>query len=85
MITEVVEEVRQVSALIHEISQATESQRTSIQQVNGAVSSLSSVTQENALLVHNVASRADGLSGQAAALLQVISVFKLGEKSVLQG
>jgi methyl-accepting chemotaxis protein len=84
MITEVVDEVRQVSALIHEISEATDSQKTGIQQVNSAVSSLSSVTQENAMLVHDVAARADGLSGQAAALLNVMSVFKLGAKPVLQ-
>ena len=85
MITEVVDEVRQVSALIHEISNATQSQKTGIQQVNDAVSSLSSVTQENAVLVHNEAARADGLSGQAAALLNVMSIFKLGEKPVLHG
>ena len=84
MMTEVVDEVRQVSALIHEISEATDSQKTGIQQVNSAVSSLSSVTQENAVLVHDVAARADGLSGQAASLLSVISIFKLGTKPVLQ-
>ncbi|HBT31793.1 MAG TPA: methyl-accepting chemotaxis protein [Pusillimonas sp.] len=85
MISEVVEEVRQVSAMIHEISDATDAQKTGIQQVNSAVSNLSSVTQENALLVRDVAARADDLSGQAAALLGVMSVFKLGSKTVLQG
>lgn len=84
MMAEVVAEVRQVSTLIHEISEATDAQKTGIQQINGAVSSLSAVTQENAVLVHDVAARADGLSGQAAALLRVMSVFKLGAKPALQ-
>ncbi|MDI1261108.1 methyl-accepting chemotaxis protein [Aquabacterium sp.] len=76
--TEIVSQIRHVSQLISELSTASVEQATGISQVGDAVTQLDQVTQQNAALVEESAAAAESLKHQAAALAEVVSVFRLG-------
>ena len=73
----VVASVRQVSGIMAEIAQASEEQRSGIEQVNQAIAQMDQVTQQNAALVEEAAAAAGALQEQAQELTQVVGVFKL--------
>ena len=73
----VVASVRQVSTIMAEIAQASDEQRSGIEQVNQAIAQMDQVTQQNAALVEEAAAAADALQEQAQELNQVVGVFKL--------
>ena len=73
----VVASVRQVSTIMAEIAQASEEQRSGIEQVNQAIAQMDQVTQQNAALVEEAAAAADALQEQAHELNHVVGVFKL--------
>ncbi|MDN2675688.1 methyl-accepting chemotaxis protein [Janthinobacterium sp. SUN033] len=73
----VVASVQQVSTIMAEIAQASEEQRSGIEQVNQAIAQMDQVTQQNAALVEEAAAAADALQEQAQELNQVVGVFKL--------
>jgi len=75
---EVVDSVQRVSAIIADISNASEEQRTGIEQVNEAITQMDQVTQQNAALVEEAAAAANSMQDQAAALSQVVGVFRIG-------
>ncbi|KOF53436.1 hypothetical protein AD428_13600 [Achromobacter sp. DMS1] len=77
-INDVVEQVRRVATLIAEIGTATGEQEQGISQVGLAVSQLDEVTQQNAALVEEAAAAAESLNSQAAELVQLVSVFRIG-------
>jgi aerotaxis receptor len=72
----IVEQVRQVSALIGEIARATVEQASGLENVNGAVAKLDQVTQQNAALVEQNAAAAGNLSGMAQRLGEAIKVYR---------
>ncbi|WP_310740867.1 methyl-accepting chemotaxis protein [Aquincola sp. J276] len=74
---DIVAQVRRVSQLIGEIELATTEQTQGIGQVGHAVAELDKVTQQNAALVDQNAAAADGVSRQAARLVDVVGAFKL--------
>jgi methyl-accepting chemotaxis protein-1 (serine sensor receptor) len=74
---DIVEQVRQVSALIGSISSATVEQTAGIGQVNDAVTQLDRVTQQNAALVEESAAAAESLRHQAARLTELVGVFRV--------
>ncbi|WP_422017838.1 methyl-accepting chemotaxis protein [Roseateles sp.] len=74
---EIVAQVQRVTQLIAEIANATSEQSKGISQVGEAVNQLDQVTQQNAALVEESAAAADSLQHQAAALADVVRVFKL--------
>jgi len=76
--TEIVASVQRVTDIIAEISAATGEQSTGITQVNGTVSDLDRMTQQNAALVEQSAAAAESLRAQAGALTAVLSSFELG-------
>jgi methyl-accepting chemotaxis protein len=76
--TEIVNQVRHVSQLISEISNASAEQTTGIGQVSEAVTQLDQVTQQNAALVEESAAAAESLKHQAHKLAEVVGYFKLG-------
>ena len=76
-IDKVVDSVHKVSALMAEVAQASEEQRSGIDQVNQAIAQMDQVTQQNAALVEEAAAAADALQEQAQELNQVVGVFKL--------
>ncbi|PKB20867.1 methyl-accepting chemotaxis protein [Janthinobacterium sp. 64] len=73
----VVASVQQVSTIMAEIAQASDEQRSGIEQVNQAIAQMDQVTQQNAALVEEAAAAADALQEQAHELNQVVGVFKL--------
>ena len=75
---EIVTQVQRVSQMIGELSNAAAEQSTGVAQIGQAVAQLDQVTQQNAALVEQSAAAAESLKQQAAALAEVVSIFKLG-------
>jgi methyl-accepting chemotaxis protein len=74
---DVVDSVQRLSAIIGEITDASEEQRLGIEQVNEAISQMDQVTQQNAALVEEAAAAANAMQDQAAQLSHVVQVFRL--------
>ncbi len=74
---EVVSSIRRVTDIMGEISAASNEQATGITEVANAISQMDQATQQNAALVEQMAAAANGLSGQAQELVQVVAAFKL--------
>jgi methyl-accepting chemotaxis protein len=78
---EVVGSVRRVTDIIGEITSASESQTTGIEQINQAIRQMDDVTQQNAALVEEAAAAAHSMQDQAQHLSQAVSIFKLSERA----
>jgi methyl-accepting chemotaxis protein len=76
--SEVVDSIQRVTAIMSEISTASAEQSSGIEQVNRAISEMDGVTQQNAALVEEASAAAVSLQQQADALTAAVSVFKLG-------
>jgi methyl-accepting chemotaxis protein len=74
---EIVGSVQRVSDIIGEITAAASEQSEGIGQVNGAVTQLDQMTQQNAALVEESAAAAESLKEQAVKLAQVVGTFKV--------
>ena len=75
----IVAAVREVNSVIEHISVASAEQAEGLGEVNGAVSRMDSMTQQNAALVEQAAAAAANLHEQAAMLASAVAVFTLGE------
>jgi len=73
---EIVDSVRRVTAIMGEISIASQEQASGIEQVNQAVSKMDEVTQQNAALVEQAAAAALSLKEQTHQLVQAVAIFK---------
>ncbi len=73
----VVERIGRVTAIMTEISAATQAQRGDIDQVDGAIVKLDEMTIQNAALVEEAAAAAQSLQQQADALAGLVNVFQL--------
>jgi len=73
---EIVDSVRRVTAIMSEISVASQEQASGIDQVNQAVSKMDEVTQQNAALVEEAAAAALSLKEQSHQLVQAVAIFK---------
>ncbi len=82
---DIMDGAKRVSNIITEISSASREQASGIEQVAVAVSHMDDVTQKNAALVEESAAAASVLQEQAAQLLQLISVFRLGQDGATDG
>jgi methyl-accepting chemotaxis protein len=82
--TEVVSSIRRVTDIVGEISAASSEQSQGVSQVGEAVNQIDQVTQQNAALVEQMAAAAGSLQTQAAALVQVVSLFKLDAGQTIQ-
>ncbi|GJJ02190.1 methyl-accepting chemotaxis protein I [Duganella rhizosphaerae] len=76
---EIVSSVQRVTDIMGEITLATQEQSVGIDQINMAVGQMDTVTQQNAALVEEAAAAAASLQEQAAALAEVVSVFRLDQ------
>jgi aerotaxis receptor len=76
---EVVSAVRQVTGIMHDISQASREQSIGVDQVNQAIAHMDQVTQQNAALVEQAAAAASSMAGEAVSLTQAVSVFRFGK------
>ncbi|WP_081933698.1 methyl-accepting chemotaxis protein [Massilia sp. 9096] len=73
----IVNEIREVSVIIGEISSAGGEQTQGIDQVNQAIIGMDDVTQQNAALVEEAAASAQSLRELAAELAQLVAQFQL--------
>jgi methyl-accepting chemotaxis protein len=78
---EIVSSVKKVSDLIAEIAAASQEQSQGIGQINTAVAQMEQVVQQNASLVEEASAATESMKDQAAALLNAVSSFHLGERS----
>lgn len=76
---EIATEIRQVTTLMGEISEASHEQSRGIEQVNQAISQMDQVAQQNAALVEESAAATGSLEEQSGHLMQSMSVFKLAQ------
>ena len=74
---DIVDQVKRVSQLITEISDASGEQSTGIGQIGDAVTQLDQVTQQNAALVEESAAAAESLRVQADNLARTVATFRL--------
>ena len=74
---EVVSAIQKVTAIMSQISLASDEQSSGVGQVGEAVTQMDQATQQNAALVEESAAAADSLKQQAAQLVQAVAVFKL--------
>ncbi len=74
---EVVQGVQSVTAMVAEISAASNEQSAGIAQVNQAISQMDQGTQQNAALVEEAFAAAQSLSQQAVALSQTVGQFRV--------
>ena len=77
-INEIVLSVMKVTALVHEIAEASEEQNRRIGQVGQAVTQIDQVTQQNAALVEQAAAAAQSMEDQARSLHEAVGVFNVG-------
>jgi aerotaxis receptor len=76
---QVVNSVKQVTSIMHEISVASREQSIGVDQVNKAIAHMDEVTQQNAALVEEAAAAAASLAEEAGGLTQAVSLFKFGK------
>ncbi len=74
---EIINAVQNVSTLISEIAAASEEQKNGINQINVAVSEMDNMTQQNSALVEETASASEEMAGQAQAMMEMMSRFKI--------
>jgi methyl-accepting chemotaxis protein len=77
---EIVASVKHVTDIMAEISAASAEQRAGIEQVNSAIGRMDDTTRQNAALVEQAGAASMSLQDQAAALAQLVSVFKMAQQ-----
>lgn len=71
-LTDIVDKVRQVDALVAEVAMASREQNQGAEQVNGAVRQMNHVVQENAAAAEETASAAEELNAQSSSLKDIV-------------
>ncbi len=73
---EIVTAIKRVTDIMAEIAAASAEQSTGIEEVNGAVSQMDEMTQQNAALVEEAAAAAESLLEQATSMTEAVAIFK---------
>ncbi len=81
---EIVSSIQRVADIMNEITAASQEQSTGIEEVNGAITHMDDMTQQNAALVEQAAAAAQSLQEQAVNLSRTVAVFKLGSNEVVK-
>ncbi|MEM9627072.1 MAG: methyl-accepting chemotaxis protein [Pseudomonadota bacterium] len=76
-LTEIVGSIGKVAKIVQEISNASQEQAMGVQEINGSVSSMDEMTQQNSALVEESTAASRVLSQQAGTLGELIEFFKL--------
>ncbi|MDH0373662.1 methyl-accepting chemotaxis protein [Comamonas aquatica] len=79
--TEVVNSINRVTAIMGEISSASVEQSSGVSQVGEAVGQMDQATQQNAALVEQSAAAAESLKSQAQLLVDAVAVYKVGART----
>jgi len=82
---EIVSNFKRLTALVTDISDASQEQSEGIGQVTHAVAQMDEVTQQNAALVEQAAAAAESLEDQAQSLVHAVSIFRLSESDRVGG
>lgn len=80
MLERIVVKVAEINALVVEISGAAEAQANNLNQINGAVSSMDTMTQQNAAMVEESTAAARSLASEASQLSELVVHFNLGPR-----
>ncbi|MDO9103780.1 MAG: methyl-accepting chemotaxis protein [Methylovulum sp.] len=78
---EIVSSIRNVTAIMSDISSASVEQTSGIQQVNQAIAQMDDVTQQNAALVEQAAAAAESMEEQTQHLSATVAGFKLDSRA----
>ncbi len=78
---EIVDSIRRVTDIMGEITAASQEQTAGIEQINQAITQMDDMTQQNSALVEQAAAAAQSMQQQAGQLLQIVSVFTVGQVS----
>jgi methyl-accepting chemotaxis protein len=78
-LSDIVGAAKKVADIIGEISAASQQQATGLDQVNGAIMQMDESTQQNAAMAEETSAVAASMASQAKELIQLISLFKIGE------
>ena len=81
---DIVQSITRVTDIMSEIASASAEQTMGIEQINSAISQMDEVTQQNAALVEEAAAAAGSMQEQAAALSEVVSIFKVGQEAAVR-
>ncbi len=76
-LNQIIEANREVGKIVSEIAAASDEQRLGIEQISTAVSSIDSMTQQNAALVEESASASEEMANQAQELISMTKQFKV--------
>ena len=78
---DIVTSVKRVTDIMAEISSASAEQSAGIEQVNSAIGRMDEATRQNAALVEQASAAAASLNEEAAALAELVSVFKMEQQA----
>jgi len=76
LLDEIVPSIQKTADLVQEITASSEEQATGINEINGAMTQLDTVTQNNAALSEELASTAEEMNSQALEMEEMIDFFK---------
>ena len=79
LLKEMVPTIAKTADLVQEITAASEEQSTGINEINGAMTQLDTVTQNNAALSEELASTAEEMNSQAISLEDMMTFFNIEE------
>jgi methyl-accepting chemotaxis protein len=74
---DIVASVHKVVDILGDITLASREQESGIEQINGAISQMDAVTQQNAALVEEASASAESMQEQSMRLADIVAVFKL--------
>ena len=80
---EIVASVERVTGIMAQIASASAEQESGIGEINGAITAIDNVTQQNAALVEEAAASAESVHSEANTLLRVIGFFTVDAAMVL--
>ena len=81
LLKEIVPAIQKTSDLVQEISAASSEQSSGARQINQAMEQLNAITQQSASASEELASTSEEMSGQAQQLQQLVSFFKIDQRS----
>ena len=84
MLVDITNSVKEVTAIVSDISLASKEQASGIDAVNRAVLDIDKTTQQNAALVEQAAASAESMSQQSDNLRNLVSFFKLDQANADQ-
>jgi methyl-accepting chemotaxis protein len=80
----IVGSVKRVTDIVTEIAAASAEQSAGVEQVNTAMTQMDQVTQSNSAQTEELSATAESLSEQSAHLMELVSVFNLGQSEMSQ-